>query len=94
MFGKAFVEDVFTNISPDEPIVLDLTVERGLNEYDYEDIEIVVLPVCYLDPNITYTLINGDTISISVHFANPLSDIVLAEPGTIGSYKDVILPAM
>ena len=80
IFGQSFVQNVFTNVSPTEPLTFDLTVERGLDEYAYENIQVVVMPTCYLDPNLTYTLTNGDTITFSVYFNNPCSNIALTSP--------------
>ena len=80
IFGQPFFDNLFTNVSPYEPLQIDLTVERGLDEYVYEDIKVMVLPICYLDPSITYTLQNSDTVTFSVYFNNPCSEIVLAEP--------------
>ena len=78
--GVPLITNTFYNVSPYEPIVMELNVERGLNEYDYDSLQVVVFPYCYTDPDLTHTLTNGDTITFSVHFANPCSDIVLAEP--------------
>lgn len=78
--GNALTNYTFFNVSPDEPIVMELTVSRGPSEYEYDNMKIAVIPTCYSDPEITYTATNGDTITFSVHFSNPCSDIVLASP--------------
>jgi len=78
--GQALVDNTFINVSPDQPLVMEMTVERGLSEYAYQNLQVVVMPVCYGDPDITYTLTDGDTITFSVYFTNPCSDIVLVDP--------------
>lgn len=78
--GAPLTTNTFYNAPPDEPIFMELEVQRGPNAYEYDSLQVVVLGTCYTDPNITYTLTNGDTITFSVHFINPCSDIVLAEP--------------
>ena len=56
-----------------------LTVERGPRAYDYENLQIIMVPPCEYDPyNSSHAI--ADTVNFSVHFASPLSQASLTYP--------------
>lgn len=74
LFGADFIENTFTVApEPGNSLNLQLNVARGPVEYDYENLQIAALSAC--DPPGS-----GDTITFSVHFASPCSNLALAEP--------------
>ncbi|MBX7242876.1 MAG: T9SS type A sorting domain-containing protein [Bacteroidia bacterium] len=82
LLGDNFADYTLYQLPVDEPVLVQMLVHRGAVAYDYDSLQICVMPRCYFDePDYTYLLgIGGDTITFSVHFANPCSDIVLTQP--------------
>ncbi len=56
-----------------------LTVERGPRAFDYENLQIMMVPPCEYDLYDTPVPI-ADTVTFSVHFASPISDAGLSYP--------------
>ncbi len=56
-----------------------LTVERGPLAYDYENLQLIMVPPCEFDAYNDNTPL-ADTVTFSVHFASPLSNAALAYP--------------
>ncbi|MCA9756661.1 MAG: Ig-like domain-containing protein, partial [Candidatus Eisenbacteria bacterium] len=72
---------IFVDAFPNNVQTLTLTVERGPNRYFYDDIKLLVVPPCELA-----NFRNGgalqfaDTLSFSVSFDAPCSDVTLFQP--------------
>ena len=56
-----------------------LTVERGPLAYDYENLQLMMVPPCEYDAYNSATALS-DTVTFSVHFSSPLSNVNLTYP--------------
>ena len=56
-----------------------LTVERGPRAYDYDNLQLMMVPPCEFDLYNSATAF-ADTVTFSVHFASPLSNANLSYP--------------
>jgi len=56
-----------------------LTVERGPRAYDYDNLQLMMVPPCEYDAYNSATSF-ADTVTFSVHFASPLSNASLTYP--------------
>ena len=56
-----------------------LTVERGPRAYDYDNLQIMMVPPCEWDSYNSATAF-ADTVTFSVHFASPISNAILSYP--------------
>lgn len=73
------------NIPPLEVIEMTTTVERGPNAYDYDDLKIVLYSHCEYDLALdglnNYQPFIADTVSFSVHYKQPCSEVEITNPG-------------
>jgi hypothetical protein len=70
--GESFHEGLSFTILPDQTQEATLTVERGPSKYYYRDLKLVLMSAC--DPSI------ADTVTFSVTYDAPCSDITLYSP--------------
>lgn len=68
----------------DEPLVIPVSVERGLWAYDYENLRLDIKPYCGIvqadDGENTLLDESNKTVYLNVHFKNECSPISIAEP--------------
>jgi hypothetical protein len=69
----------YTFINPNQPFILPLEILPSPGIYEYENIQVVLRPSC-TDGDL-YLLGVRDTVTISVYFDYPCSDITIADPG-------------
>jgi hypothetical protein len=64
--------EVLTSINSFQPVILPLTLERSVNNYQFDEIFIVAQPGCGGE---------ADSVAISANFDSPCSDITISSPG-------------
>ena len=82
LLGDNFSDYTMYAVPPNQPITLDILVNKGADEtYIYDSLQLCVMPKCYFDnPALTQSLAIGDTVTFSVHFTNPCSELLLSQP--------------
>lgn len=67
-------------VQPNSQINTVLTIKRGPQSYDYENIALVLTSPCEWDAGAGGELSIADTLFFSVHFLEPCSEVAVAEP--------------
>ena len=78
--GSQFLGEVdFTDHAPFDPLVLPITLERGLLSYAHDSIMISAWPTCR-DGSSSFTAGLRDSVYLSAQFISPCSPITVVEP--------------
>jgi hypothetical protein len=79
-------QKVILSLPPDEPVIVPVSIERGLWAYDYEGLTFDVKPACgnVWDDMGDNSMIGNSpyntSVTLNVHFKNECSPITIAEP--------------
>jgi hypothetical protein len=76
---------ILYGMEPNEPFIVPINVQRGLNGYDYEGLTVAIEPYCgntaeATDEAILLDSTTNFSVVMNVNFKNPCSDITLVEP--------------
>lgn len=76
---------ILYGMNPEEPFIVPINVQRGLNGYDYEGLTVSIEPYCgntaeATDEAILLDSTTNFSVVMNVYFKNPCSKITLVEP--------------